>query len=61
MSIAVEKSKELILAETLLKDPALLKILEIMVEEREIIPKIRLEQGIEYPRMKKFPEWQEKM
>lgn len=61
MSTALKKDKELVLAETLLRDPSLLKILEIMIEEREITPQIRLEHGIEYPKIKKFPEWQEKI
>lgn len=61
LSTVLEKNRELVLAETLLRDLSLLKILEIMVEEREITPQIKLEHGIEYPKMKKFPEWQEKI
>ena len=64
MSEAVEAKETIditVLAEKLLEDPVLLRILEIMVNRREIKPIIHLEKGIEYPELKNFPEWSEKI
>ncbi len=61
-NVAPREHEELVLlAEKILEDPVLLKILEIMVDEKEIKPLIRLEKGIEYPALKNFPEWSEKI
>ena len=49
------------LAAKLLEDPALLKILEIVANRKEIKPLIHLEKGIEYPELRIFPEWSEKI
>ncbi len=58
---AREATDIVVLAENLLEDPVLLKMLEVMANKKEIKPLIRLEKGIEYPELSNFPEWSEKI
>lgn len=60
LSSNMKKRTKLELPKILLEDPALLRIFETIFEEKEVKPKIRLEHGIEYPKVKDFPEWLEK-